>query len=100
MGDALRAYLHSGAHLDVWIPLIKPRLEQIVVFDNALPITMGGIDGSFVYSQLLQLPPQSQEFDGAESAAKAVTRWPSELSGLTFALFEPYGGGGLGKAEL
>ena len=96
--EALHAYLHGDAHLKVWIPLIKPHLEDIVVFDNDLATPFTGIAGSHALSLLLKLSPQNAEQE-AETTSAAM-QFPLAIAGLSSVHFAPHGGGGLDKAAL
>ena len=96
--EALYAYLHGDAHLKVWIPLIKPHLEDIVVFDNDLATPFTGIAGSHALSLLLKLSPQNAEQE-AETTSAAM-QFPLAIAGLSSVHFAPHGGGGLDKAAL
>ena len=101
--EALHAYLHGDAHLNVWIPLIKPNLEEIVVFDHDLPTPFTGVAGSQALSLLLKLQrsrrrrrrpqrcssrcwsPASATSTSLRTVATASARLPSSTSwnGLT-----------------
>ena len=94
--EALHAYLHGDAHPNVWMPLIKPNLEDIVVFDHNLPMPFTGVAGSQALSLLLKLPPRvdsEQEASGSSAAMQLV-------AGVSNVYFAPHGGGGLDKAAL
>ena len=95
--EALHAYLHGDAHLNVWIPLIKPNLEDIVVFDHDLPTPFTGVAGSQALSLLLKLRVDAEQEALASSAAMQLSLL---IAGVSNVYFAPHGGGGLGKAAL
>ena len=95
--EALHAYLHGDAHLNVWIPLIKPNLEDIVVFDHDLPTPFTGVAGSQALSLLLKLRVDAEQEASASSAAMQLSLL---IAGVSNVYFAPHGGGGLGKAAL
>ena len=95
--EALHAYLHGDAHLNVWIPLIKPNLEEIVVFDHDLPTPFTGVAGSQALSLLLKLRVDAEQEASASSAAMQLSLL---IAGVSNVYFAPHGGDGLGKATL
>uniref|UniRef100_A0A7S0HQC8 Stress-response A/B barrel domain-containing protein n=1 Tax=Phaeocystis antarctica TaxID=33657 RepID=A0A7S0HQC8_9EUKA len=95
--EALHAYLHGDAHLNVWIPLIKPNLEDIVVFDHDLPTPFTGVAGSQALSLLLKLRVDAEQEALASSAAMQLSLL---IAGVSNVYFAPHGGGGLDKAAL
>ena len=95
--EALHAYLHGDAHLNVWIPLIKPNLEEIVVFDHDLPTPFTGVAGSQALSLLLKLRVDAEQEASASSAAMQLSLL---IAGVSNVYFAPHGGGGLDKAAL
>ena len=97
--EALHAYLHGDAHLNVWMPLIKPNLEDIVVFDHDLPTPFTGVAGSQALSLLLKLPPRVDAEQEA-SASSAAMQLSQLVAGVSNVYFAPHGGGGLDKAAL
>ena len=96
--EALSGFLHSDTHIHTWMPTIKNRLDEIVVFDNALPVPMTGPAGSLVYSLLV--PALHLGADETATLALTAGKFPSSMAGINFALFAPYGSGGEDKAGL
>jgi hypothetical protein len=96
---SLRRYLHGDEHKEVWMPLIKPRLKEILVFDCGLEahLAEGAPEGALVLSALFKLPTLTVEESMTAAAESALF---STLAGVRLSSFAPYGGFGMGKADL
>lgn len=99
---ALKAYLHSDAHLKVWIPAIKESLESILVFDNPLllphPFSVPTPSNAILHTVFFKLP----KIDASKTAALArlCNEQFNALPGIT-ATFAVHGDhGGVEKAML
>lgn len=98
---ALKGFLHSDAHVKVWIPAIKDNLESIIVMDTPLiipyPFTVPNCNEALIRIVFFKLP--SVDATETEQLARLIEKEFNAIAGIT-ASFAACGADNLDKNQL